>query len=122
MILPIQYNAILDIKGISNKIDIIKCTAGDSNSYQLNITIINSTNRLDLAGYTAKITFQKSDNTKVFQDLIIDNATNGIMHVVFDSQVIAVEGQVHAEIEIFDSTSGRLTVGSFSFSGWKRVA
>ncbi|AGK95640.1 BppU family phage baseplate upper protein [Clostridium pasteurianum] len=113
MILP--YNATFDLKGNNSKIDNIKCTVGDTNAYQLNVSIIIDKDAANLTGHTAKITFTKADKTKVFDDMIIDDAVNGKMYVIFKSQVIAFAGRVDADIEIYDSSNGRLTTGSFAF-------
>lgn len=112
---PMPYNLTVDLKGINSKKDNIKCTVGDSNAYQLNVSVINDKDPVNLTNHTAKIFFTKEDNTKVFQDLIIDDAINGKMHVIFDSQVTSFAGRVDAAIKIYDASNGKLTIGSFAF-------
>ncbi|AGK96814.1 BppU family phage baseplate upper protein [Clostridium pasteurianum] len=117
MIIP--YNATLDLKGNNSKIEPIRATVGDSKSIQLNINVVIDTTPADLTGHTAKITFTKSDDTTVFDNLIIDDAINGKMHVVISNQAFAAVGQVNAEIEIFDATDGRLSSNAFAFTARK---
>lgn len=110
---PIFFNAILDVKGINNKIDNIVLTQYDTNAYSLNVSVISGTDILDLTNCTARVYFTKPDGTVSFQDMVIDDAPNGKMSVELDSQIAAAQGRVKAELKIYNTSNMKLTIGIF---------
>lgn len=109
------YNFALDIKG-RNTIPKIECVAGDTNSYELNISLIDGALAVPLTDQTARLICRKADGTTVFQDFTIINALAGNISTILSTQSIACLGNVDAEIKIYGLNTELLTSVQFHYS------
>lgn len=109
------YNLTLDLIN-EQKTPKIVFKQSDYKSAKLVITVTNNGAKTDLTGYTAKVSFQKKDKTKVYQDATITSATNGVLEVVLNSQTLALPREVEGEVELTAIADGSVVVTtSFNF-------
>lgn len=109
------YNLTVNIK-VQKTIPRIECVKGDTNSYELNINLIDGTLPMDLTNQTARLVCRKHDGTTVFQDFTIVNALSGNISTVLSTQSIACLGNVIAEIKIYGLNTELLTSVRFSYT------
>lgn len=109
-----SYNFTLDVRG-RNNVPIIECVQGDTNSYELNISLIDGELPINLTDQTARLVCQKADGTTVFQDFTIINALTGNISTVLSTNSITCLGNVKAEIKIYGLNTELLTGTRFDY-------
>lgn len=106
----------LDIKNPQLKsVPPIEVVSGDTDTNIFNINLLENFKEVNATGNTAVITFVKSDNTTVFQNLTVVNASKGQYTCTLSSQTIAAPGRVKAEVSLYEGTK-RLTSVRFEFN------
>lgn len=117
-----EFDILIDIKK-HNKIDYIEVVQGDFETNILNIKLISGLNNFNLAGASVEIAFSKPDGTTVIQDqangVAILNESEGKIQCILNTNTIAREGRVIAEVRVFEGTK-LLTSSRFEF--WVRKA
>jgi len=108
------YNFTVDIKA-RNTIPKIECVQGDTNSYKLNISLIDGGLPMNMTSQTARLVCKKADGTTVFQDFAIVSALAGTISTVLSTQSIAYLGNVEAEIKIYGPNTELLTSTRFNY-------
>ncbi|GLC32925.1 BppU family phage baseplate upper protein [Clostridium omnivorum] len=116
MINEINHNIDIDLANKINMITNFQIKKNDTNSHKFIINIYNNSLAYNLTGLSAKIYFQKADNTKVFSDCTIDDALNGKISCILSTQCLSYAGVVAAEITIFGTNNEVLTSITFNFS------
>ena len=72
----------------------VTANTGEVGSRFIRITILDNSVPLDLTGVTVYLYAKKSDSTKVFNSVTIEDKKNGIILAELTSQVLAIEGLV----------------------------
>ena len=104
---------------LANKINInkqINIKQNDTNSHKFVINIFNNSLAYDLTGTTARIYFQKADDTKVFLDCTLDDVLTGKISCLLTTQVSSYAGLVASEITIYGTAGEILTSVTFNFT------
>lgn len=105
----------LDIKNPSNRsVPQITVVSGDTDSNQFDINLFENFQPVNATGNNATIIFKKPDNTTVYQNLTVVDASKGKFRCFLSSQTIAVPGTVKAEVALYEGTT-RLTTTRFEF-------
>lgn len=108
---------VLDINNPSvNYIPPFSPVVGDSNSYQLNISLVNNGVAYNLTGCTVDISIGKTDYTTTFKQMNIVSTTAGQISYVLTTNDIAAPGETVVEIIVYGSSSAKLTTVRFSFT------
>lgn len=108
------YSFTLDIKGRNNT-PRIECVIGDTNSYRLNITLVDGSLPVPLVDQTVRLVCRKADGTTVFQDFTIVSPSAGTISTVLSTQALAYLGNVLAEIKIYGLNTELLTSTRFNY-------
>lgn len=96
---------------------VIHAKQGDANSRFLDVTLLNDNGMpYDLTNNKVRFNALKKDNTTVFNDTIITNATGGQFTVELTDQTLALgNSEVRADITVFNNTeTAILTTRTFS--------
>ena len=115
MIKPIDHIINIDLTKKINTNQSIVIKKDDNASHRFLINIFNNSTPYDLTGLSAKIYFQKYDNTKVFLDCVLDDAITGKISCLLTTQVVSVCGLSNAEVTVYGTTGEILTTLSFIY-------
>lgn len=85
-------NLVLDIN--KKPFQTITANVGEVASRFVRINIVDKSIPMDLTGVTASLYAEKPDGNKVFNNVTIEDKTNGIILAELTSQILAVEGLV----------------------------
>ncbi|MBK1809338.1 BppU family phage baseplate upper protein [Clostridium sp. YIM B02505] len=88
----------------------------DVNSRFIQITLLDGNNAINLTGNTVKIFGVKADNTKIFNDVEITDATNGVILIELTNQALAVAGELQCELVIYGSENSVLSSKVFTIN------
>lgn len=94
----------------------LEAKQNDANSRFLQITLLDGNNQINLTGNTVKIFGVKADNTKIFNDVEITDALNGVILIELTSQALAVAGELQCELVIYGSDSSILSSKVFTIN------
>lgn len=96
------YEINIDLVNESSTNSTIHFSTNDRNAAKLLLTITNKGVELDLSqAKSVRISFKKPDGTRVFQnDCLPINALKGKYQIVLNTQTLAVEGYVYAQVHI----------------------
>jgi lysophospholipase L1-like esterase len=89
---------------------------GDIKSRYLRFHLIQNSLALDLSNCTVKIYAFKADGTQVFNNVTVENATNGQILVELTSQTLAISGDLPCQLKIYGSDSSLLSTRQFSIT------
>ena len=103
-------NLVLDIN--KKPFQIITANTGEVASRFIRINIVDGATPLDLTGITVSIYAEKPDGKKVFNNVTIEDKTNGIVLAELTSQVLAVEGSVKLNL-LLEKDNARLCTKQF---------
>lgn len=103
-----------DIKQISMDIDSpirtkIDAKQNDTLSRFVEFSLFKNNFNVDLAGHTVKIYAIKSDSNIIFNNVTIEDITNGKVMVELTSQALAVVGDLNCELVIYGSDNSILS-------------
>lgn len=115
MINTINHNLNIDLANKINMNQSISIKKNDTNSHKFIINIFSNSLGYDLTGTTARIYFEKLDNTKVFLNCTLDDAINGKMSSLLTTQCLSCVGLVACEITIYGTSGEILTSVTFNF-------
>ena len=73
----------------------ITANVGEVASRFIRITILDSNIPVNLTGVEVLLYAEKPDNKKVFNNVVVEDETNGIILAELTSQILAVEGLVN---------------------------
>lgn len=117
--MQITRQIVFDIdKSIYTTID---AKQNDINSRFIEFTLVNNSLPLNLTGHTVKIFAIKADNTLIFNNVTITNATEGKVLVELTSQALAVIGSLECELVIYGSNNSVLSTKSFAINVIKSI-
>ena len=87
----------------------VRCKEGDAGSRVVNITVTNQGEiyPLDAATMTARYKVHKPDHTYIYHEVPIK--ADGTVTIQLPEQAMAVAGTLHAELQIADKTSTRIS-------------
>ncbi|WP_170952766.1 BppU family phage baseplate upper protein [Bacillus cereus] len=96
------YDINIDLVNESSTTSTIHFSTNDRNAAKLLLTITNKGAELDLSqAKSVRISFKKPDGTRVFQnDCLPINVLKGKYQIVLNTQTLAVEGYVYAQVHI----------------------
>lgn len=80
--------------------DILHLVQGESDGRKVRFKITDNGAAFDLTGYTVQMAVKKPDGNIVVNAGTITDAANGVCEVTITSQVVAVAGNLHAELQI----------------------
>ena len=80
--------------------DILHLVQGESDGRKVTFKITDNGAAFDLTGYTVQFAVNKPDGNIVVNSATVTDAAGGIVDVVISSQVVAVTGNLHAELQI----------------------
>ncbi|MDP4177956.1 MAG: BppU family phage baseplate upper protein [Bacillota bacterium] len=89
--------------------------SGEVLSRKLFISLIQNEVAFDLTGFTAKIYIQKPDNTKIFDNCVIEDAEIGLISYVLTTQCTTSIGISKAEIVIYGTNNEKIISQTFQF-------
>ncbi|WP_160678769.1 BppU family phage baseplate upper protein [Clostridium sp. C8-1-8] len=87
----------------------IDAKQNDIKSRYIEFTLTNNGVAVDLTGHTVKIFALKVDNTIIFNNVQITDATNGKVLVELTSQALAVVGELQCELDIYGTDNSVLS-------------
>jgi|GEM_PF-5800633 len=96
--------------------DIVTAKQSDTNSRFLDVVLYDGSLPVDLTGHSVKIYFKKPDNTEVFTEGQVTDATAGRCQFELTSQTLAAYGNLQAEISLWDGGTQVLTTQTFTIS------
>lgn len=99
----------------------IDAKQNDTKSRFIEFTLIDNSLPYDLTDSTVKIFGNKPDNTIIFNNVTITDATNGIVTVELTSQALAVVGALVCELVIYGSDSSILSSKIFIINVTKSI-
>jgi hypothetical protein len=106
------YNRLLI--DVNEKIDdIVTAKQNDTASRFLDVSLYDNGTPIDLTGQSVKIYFKKPDDTEVFTEGEITDATAGRCQFELTTQTLAAYGDLQAEISIWDGDTEVLTTQTF---------
>lgn len=112
--MAMTYNRlVIDIDAPLN--DIVSIKQGDADSRYLDVNLYSNGIPIDLTDRSVKIYFLKPDNTAVYTEGEITDATAGRCQFLISGQTLAVAGTLKAEITIYDGTTEILSTQTFNF-------
>ncbi|MDD3394171.1 MAG: BppU family phage baseplate upper protein [Anaerotignum sp.] len=107
------YNRLLI--DVNQKIDnIVTAKQNDTASRFLDVSLYSNGVPINLTGHSVKIYFKKPDNTEVFTEGEITDATAGRCQFELTTQTLAVYGDLKAEISIWNGDTEVLTTQTFT--------
>lgn len=117
------YNKMwLDVSGGFN--DIVTEVQGDQNSRYLDIYLFNNGIPIDLTGHTVRI-YMRRPNTnpleEFFNDGEITEATRGRCQFLLSTQALAKEGELEAQVSIWNGTEEILSTQVFKIMVTKKL-
>lgn len=109
------YNIVVDVKRLSNyQTNKIEAKQGDSNSRIVEATITDDGVPLDLTGKTVTFYAEKPDNTTIYNDTTVIDATYGIVEFNLTTQALAVAGILKGELVVYGGTGEKLSSAVFN--------
>ncbi|MDD3393780.1 MAG: BppU family phage baseplate upper protein, partial [Anaerotignum sp.] len=107
------YNRLLI--DVNQKIDnIVTAKQNDTSSRFLDVSLYSNGVPVNLTGHSVKIYFKKPDNTEVFTEGEVTDATAGRCQFELTTQTLAVYGDLKAEISIWNGATEVLTTQTFT--------
>ncbi len=109
------YNRLLI--DVNQKINnIVTAKQNDTASRFLDVSLYSNGVPINLTGHSVKIYFKKSDNTEVFTEGEVTDATAGRCQFELTTQTLAVYGDLKAEISIWNGDTEVLTTQTFTIT------
>lgn len=106
------YSLVIDIK--RNIYEQITLKQEDTKSRYLSITLTDDNLPLNLTSHTVKVFILKPDNTKVFNNVNILDATQGKIEIELTTQALALPGEIKIELAIYGVDTSILSTKIFS--------
>ncbi len=109
------YNRLLiDVNQKIN--DIVTAKQNDTASRFLDVSLYSNSVPINLTGHSVKIYFKKPDNTEVFTEGEITDATAGRCQFELTTQTLAAYGDLKAEISVWNGETQVLTTQTFTIT------
>ncbi|MBU3112011.1 SGNH/GDSL hydrolase family protein [Clostridium lacusfryxellense] len=115
MFVPIPHIINIDLSKIINTNKSIIIKKNDTNSHLFKINITDNGVPYPLTGSTARIYLKKADKNKLFSDCTMDDAANGKITYLVETQAVSYAGIVSSEITIYGPNGEILTTVTFIF-------
>lgn len=96
---------------------VINAVQGEVNTRWITVTFMNDNMPYDLTGLFTTINMIKSDNTVIFNDGTIVDATNGVAKFLVTSQMCAIDGTY----DVFFKIYGNTPTSELKITGFKLV-
>lgn len=113
---PFIHDIEVDYGKTKCKMKLIKIAQFDNEGHRLRFHLVNDLTPYDITGMSGRLYCQKTDETIVYQDCVIESDENGLIYCDLTGQAFTALGKTLCELILYGTDNEKLTSSTFSYT------